>query len=103
MNPTSAMGPISDAAAYLFGEFDRLNILRSDYWIKDESFWVVNKPVGDPALKKKFEEALWNGQQLATLKLRQSPSDVDAMLATTMGRILPDSGPARRLRGFFGR
>ena len=85
MNPTSAMGPISDAAAYLFGEFDRLNILRSDYWIKDESFWVVNKPVGDPALKKKFEEALWNGQQLATLKLRQSPSDVDAMLATTMG------------------
>src|SRR5215831_9633314 len=41
-NPENAMGPISDAAAYLFTEFDRLNILRSEYWIKDESFWVVN-------------------------------------------------------------
>ena len=28
-NPASAMGPVSDAAAYLFTELDRLNILRS--------------------------------------------------------------------------
>jgi hypothetical protein len=84
-NPTSAMGPVSDAAAYLFTEFDRLNILRSDYWIKDESFWVVNKPKGDPALKKKFEEVLNRGQQMAANQLKQSPNDVDAMLASTMG------------------
>lgn len=84
-NPSSAMGPVSDAAAYLFSEFDRLNILKSDYWIKDESFWVVNKPVGDPMLKKKFEEALWNGQQLSAARLKKSPIDADAMLAATMG------------------
>jgi hypothetical protein len=84
-NPTSAMGPVSDAAAYLFTEFDRLNILRSDYWIKDESFWVVNKPTGDPALKKKFEDVLNRGQQLANDELKKSPADADAMLATTMG------------------
>ncbi len=83
-NPESAMGPISDAAAYLFTEFDRLNILRSEYWIKDESFWVVNKPKGDPVLKKKFEEVLVRGQQLAENKLKNTPDDVDAMLASTM-------------------
>jgi hypothetical protein len=84
-NPESAMGPISDAAAYLFAEFDRLNILRSEYWIKDESFWVVNKPKGDPALKKEFEDALTRGQQLAANKLKNSPTDLGAMLASTMG------------------
>jgi len=84
-NPLSAMGPVSDAAAYLFTEFDRLNILRSDYLTKDESFFVVNKPVGDPGLKKKFETALGLGQQLAAAQLKQTPDDPGAMLADTMG------------------
>ncbi len=84
-NPTDAMGPVSDAAAYLFTEMDRLNILRSEYWIKDESFWVVNKPKGDPVLRKKFDDVLTHGQQLATATLKQTPGDVHAMLASTMG------------------
>lgn len=83
-NPKDAMGPVSDAAAYLFTEFDRLNILKSDYWIHDESFFVVNKPVGDPALKKKFEEVLGHGQQLSAATLRESPGDVNGMLAGAM-------------------
>lgn len=83
-NPTDAMGPVSDAAAYLFTEFDRLNILRSDYWIKDESFWVVNKPKGDPAVKKKFEDTLSWGQQMANETLKHAPDDLDGMLAATM-------------------
>jgi hypothetical protein len=84
VNPTNAMGPVSDAAAYLFTEFDRLNILRSDYLTKDESFFVVNKVVGDPALKKKFETALNLGDQLAATRLKWAPTDADAMLASTM-------------------
>ena len=83
-NPTDAMGPVSDAAAYLFNEFDRLNILRSDYWVKDESFFVVNKPTGDPVVKKKFDDVLARGQQLAVNRLRQAPTDLNAMLASTM-------------------
>jgi hypothetical protein len=84
-NPTSAMGPVSDAAAYLFTELDRLNILRSDYLTKDESFFTANKPpAADPAIKKKFEAALGRGQQLADATLKQSPNDADALLASTM-------------------
>jgi hypothetical protein len=83
-NPTDAMGPISDAAAYLFTEFDRLNILSSEYLTKDESFFVINKPSGDPAVKKKFDADLAKGQQIADAKLKQVPNDPDAMLASTM-------------------
>jgi hypothetical protein len=85
-NPVNAMGPVSDAAAYLFTELDRLNILRSDYLTKDESFFVANKPPpGDPEIKKKFENVLGRGQQLAAAALKQSPNDADALLAATMG------------------
>src|SRR5580704_15275509 len=73
-NPTSAMGPVSDAAAYLFTELDRLNILRSDYLTKDESFFTVNKPApADPDITKKFEDVLGRGQKLAAATLKQSP------------------------------
>jgi hypothetical protein len=85
-NPTSAMGPVSDAAAYLFTELDRLNILRSDYLTKDESFFTANKPPpADPTIKRRFEDALARGQRLADAKLKQSPTDADALLASTMG------------------
>jgi hypothetical protein len=85
-NPTSAMGPVSDAAAYLFTELDRLNILRSDFLTKDESFFAANKPApGDPTIKRKFEDVLGRGQRLADATLKQSPNDADALLASTMG------------------
>jgi hypothetical protein len=83
-NPTDALGPVSDAAAYLFTEFDRLGILRSDYLIHDESYFVVNKPKGDPAIRRKFDAALALGDKVAAAKLKESPNDEDAMLAQTM-------------------
>lgn len=83
-NPSDAMGPVSDAAAYLFTEFDRLGILKSDYLTRDESYFVINKPKGDPDIKKKFDAALWHGDQMAAARLKQSPTDPNAMLASTM-------------------
>ncbi|HXE64871.1 MAG TPA: hypothetical protein VN519_15100 [Bryobacteraceae bacterium] len=83
-NPTDAMGPVSDAAAYLFTEFDRLGILKSDYLTKDESYFVVNKPKGNPEIRGKFDAALDLGDKVAEAKLKESPQDSDAMLAQTM-------------------
>jgi hypothetical protein len=84
-NPTNAMGPVSDAAAYLFTELDRLGVLRSDYLTKDESFFTVNKPApADPRIKQKFEDVLGHGRQLAAATLKVSPTDPDALLASTM-------------------
>jgi len=84
VNPSDAMGPVSDAVADLFTEFDRLNILRSDYWLNDKSFFVINKSAGDPSLKKHFEESLARGRQLSIIALKGSPDDESALLANTM-------------------
>jgi len=84
VNPADPMGPVSDAVADLFTEFDRLNILRSDYWLSDKSFFAINKSVGDPLLKKHFEEALARGRQLSIVALKGSPDDTSALLANTM-------------------
>jgi hypothetical protein len=83
-NPTDAMGPVSDAVADLFSEFDRLNILRSDYWLNDKSFLAINKSVGEPVVKKHFEAALARGRQLSLVALKTSPDDMSALLANTM-------------------
>jgi len=83
-NPGDAMAPVSDAVAYLFTEFDRLNILRSEYWLNDKSFFVIGKPVGDPVLKKRFEDALARGRQSAAATLKSSPDEASALLANTM-------------------
>jgi hypothetical protein len=84
VNPADAMGPVSDAVAYLFTEFDRLNILRSDYWLNDKSDFTINKPAGDPLLKKSFEDALARARQLSIVTLKGSPDDASALLADTM-------------------
>ncbi len=83
--PADPVGPASDAAAWLFSEFDRLNILRSEFALRDESFFSSSKPPpADPYAKKMFESALAKAQQLAQAGLRKSPPDPDAMFATVL-------------------
>jgi len=36
LHPDDPMGPASDAAAYLFSEFDRLHILQSEFFVHDQ-------------------------------------------------------------------
>src|SRR6266852_3662191 len=37
-HPADPMGPVSDAAAYLFSEFDRLHVLQSEFFTEDDAF-----------------------------------------------------------------
>jgi hypothetical protein len=83
-HPEDPMGPVSDAAAYLFGEFDRLHILQSQFFIQDSAFRAMKKPEADPQVKRKFEADLAKGQQLADTILRRSPQDRNAMFATIL-------------------
>ncbi len=57
-HPADPMGPASDAAAYLFSEFDRLHILQSEFFTHDQHFVTDHKLAPDPAVKQKFEAAL---------------------------------------------
>jgi hypothetical protein len=60
------LGPASDAAAYLFSEFDRLHILQSEFFAEDQNFLKMNKLTPDPGVKAGFEAALQTAQQLTT-------------------------------------
>lgn len=81
-HPADPMGPVSSAAAYLFGEFDRLNILQSEFFTDDNSFFRRQQVLTpDPAAKRKFEAALDQAGRLVFEALQRSPDDQNALLA----------------------
>jgi hypothetical protein len=83
-HPNDPMGPASDAAAYLFSEFDRLRILQSEFFMDNNSFFHRRSGAPDPEIQKKFETALADTKRLADAKLQASPDDHDALFATIL-------------------
>ena len=79
-HPTDPVGPASDAAAYLFSEFDRLHILQSEFFTHDQHFITDHKLTPDPALKQQFEAALANARALAA----KAPAEKDSQFATIL-------------------
>jgi hypothetical protein len=83
-HPEDAMGPVSDAAAYLFSEFDRLHILESELFTDDAKFESRSKLAPDPKAKQAFDQSLSRGQQLAEETLARDPKDGNAQFANVM-------------------
>src|ERR1035437_3128593 len=54
LRPADPLGPASDAAAYLFAEFDRLHILQSEFFTHDEKFRAQARLSPDPVLAAAF-------------------------------------------------
>ena len=79
-HPEDPLGPASDAAAYLFTEFDRLHILQSEFFVHDDHFYTDHKLAPDPALKQKFEAALGKALTLAG----PAPQDANAQFASVL-------------------
>ena len=79
--PDDPLGPVSDAAAHLFSEFDRLHILQSEFFTHDQHFITDNKLSPDPELKRKFLAALQASRALAA---RAPAGDRNAMFATIL-------------------
>ncbi|HYK17353.1 MAG TPA: hypothetical protein VEV37_04995 [Bryobacteraceae bacterium] len=80
-HPTDPIGPASNAAAYLYSEFDRLNILHSELFVDDGLFKHRPKAVADPTVRQAFEEQLAKAEQLADKILSQIPEQTDALFA----------------------
>ena len=80
LHPEDAMGPVSDAAAYLFTEFDRLHILQSEFFVRDEHFYTDHIVTPDPGIKQKFMAALDQGANLAG----RAPNDPNATFAAVL-------------------
>lgn len=82
--PDDPMGYASNAAAYLFAEFDRLHVLQSDLFVDDSAFEQRKKLSPDSALKAEFGAELQKGETLADRILAQHPSDKNALFALVL-------------------
>ena len=83
-HPDDPFGPTSDAAAYLFAEFDRLGILQTELFVDNEKFQNRERAAPDPALREKFNRDVAQSQALADFILRRSPNDRNALFATVL-------------------
>jgi hypothetical protein len=83
-NPNDPLVPASDAAAYLFAEFDRLNILQSEFFVHDNNFRNPKKLTADPAVRQAFDAELAKAGKMAAGELGSAPQDANAMFATIM-------------------
>lgn len=83
-HPEDPMGPVSDAAAYLFAEFDRLHILQSQFFVDDSAFRGMKKPTADERVRQSFEADLKKGHELSEAILHRSPRDENATFASVL-------------------
>jgi hypothetical protein len=83
--PDDPLAPVSDAAAYLFAEFDRLKILQSEFFVHDENFRGQHQKLNaDAAVRKAFDADLAKADKLAMGTLRAMPRDSNALFASVM-------------------
>jgi len=82
--PADPLGPVSDAAAFLFSEFDRLSILQSEFFVDNNSYFSLRRSKADPAAKAEFDRDLFHSEELAAAVLGGVPDDANALLATVM-------------------
>jgi hypothetical protein len=78
------LGPASRASGYLFQEFERLGVLRSELFTDDESFETRGKLLPDQQLKLQFLQQISLADRLAGEMLAKNPVSPDALLAKTL-------------------
>ena len=83
-HPEDPMGPVSNAAAYLFAEFERLHVLESELFVDNEKFENRSKLTPDPNVQKAFEGELQRADRIADAVLAKAPNDPSALFAKVM-------------------
>jgi hypothetical protein len=77
-HPDDCLGSASDAAAYLFTEFDRLGVLDIELFADDTRFTSRTRPAIDPVLKQGFSDRIAQAERLADAALQRNPNDANA-------------------------
>ncbi|HSK44756.1 MAG TPA: hypothetical protein VLA83_12810 [Candidatus Binatia bacterium] len=83
-HPDDPMGPVSDAAVYLFAECDRLHILEAQFLPDDKKSDKPSQLTPDPLVKTQFEAALEKTRTLVETKLAKDPNDTTAIFARVL-------------------
>jgi hypothetical protein len=84
LHPADPLGSASDAAAYLFGEFDRLSIIDVQLFADQSRFDSRGKLTPDPSVRKAFEDRADQTNRLADAALARNPKDANALYAKTL-------------------
>lgn len=83
-HPEDPMGPVSNAAAYLFSEFHRTGVFDVQLFTDDDNYLHHKRDHPDPALKQAFNSDLDNADKLADTILGKHPDDPTALFAKTL-------------------
>jgi len=84
MHPDDPVGPVSEAAGFLFSEFNRLGVLESQFYENDESFEGRSKLTPDPVLREHFQATIGRAENLSHARLSKDTKDRDALFALTL-------------------
>src|SRR5215467_2952617 len=84
LHPDDPLGAASNAAAYLFAEFERLHILESDLFTDKKRFKGREQLVPDPKIKNAFVGELAKADEIAANILARSSDDRDALFARVL-------------------
>ena len=83
-HPDDPVGPVSEAAGFLFSEFNRLGVLEAQFYENDATFLGRPKLSPDPALRAHFQNAIDRAESLAHGRLAKNAKDQDALFALTL-------------------
>jgi hypothetical protein len=84
LHPDDPVGPVSEAAGFLFSEFNRLGVLEAQFYENDDAFAGRPRLTPDPALKQHFTDAIGRAENLSHQRLAKDPKDRDALFALTL-------------------
>jgi hypothetical protein len=83
-HPDDPLGPVSNAAAYLFSELERLHVLDSELFVDDDKFRLREHLAASLETKRAFDDELAGGHASAERVLHGAPDDQNALLAEVM-------------------
>jgi hypothetical protein len=84
LHPQDPLGPVSDAAAYLYDEFDRLHVLEVELFVDDAKFENRAKVSANPQIKQAFETDLSQCEKITGTILARDPGNADALFANAL-------------------
>jgi hypothetical protein len=84
VHPEDPMGPVSDAAAYLFSEFERLHVIDAQLFANQDKFDSRSKLTPDENAKKGFEDRLNQANGVADAALKKNGQDARALYVKTL-------------------
>ncbi len=83
-HPADALGPASDAAAYLFSELSRLGALESELFVDDTGYDNRARLRPDPQMKTLFDREIERADHLADTSLQYAATDANALFAKSL-------------------